>query len=437
MFLCLNRAIFAPRNIDIINITNDGIFTMSPSGSLPAFHYKGDYDKTYISYYNSNAEIKIITFDEKTHIISKPVTLFRSWGSGDDHAGPAILVLSHQSGQNSIHNGKILVASSEIFDDPSMKVIRSANPEDINKWETPITFDKNGLYPSLFEMNDGTIFLFYMKRDIPEKGDRAQCYKISIDGGITWSERKILFLPNDSWIIYGAYASNPENNQIHAMFNLAKFIPEFDSWYKDIYYAYYDHKTGAWKQANGEEYSLPITIPKAELVYKTDSTKGKEDHTWLSDLRVDSSDHPLLLSITNVDYSTTGHTPGINPNFRGIVQLHTYVGGKWENEIISDNGSGQFGSYAYPAMAVFDSMDLNIVYLTPYNAYNKTDIEVWHKNDFGWYRLQILTTNKTGYSFRPQTVRNGNGLKILWCYTTNYQHHRGGNWSSKIFGFVN
>lgn len=436
LFLCLNKSIFVPRNFDIINITSNGIFTMSPSGSLPAFHYEGKHNRTYIGYYSSDAKVKIVSFDEETHFVSKPVTLFKSWGNGDDHAGPSVLVLSHQVGKNSIHNGKILVASSEIFDDPSMMVIRSSSPENITKWEDPITFDKNGLYPTLFEMNDGTIFLFYMKRDVPDKGDRAQCYKTSTDGGITWSDRHILFLPSDSWIIYGIYASNSTDSQIHAMFNLAKFIPEFDSWYKDIYYAYYDHQTETWKRANGIEYSMPITIAEAELVYETDMTQGEEDHTWLSDIKVDVNNKPHLLSITNVNYSKTGHTPGINPNFKGIVQLHTYQNGTWKTELVSENGSGQFGDYAYPAMAIFDPIDLNTIYLTPYNIYNKTDVEVWHKDYDNWQRINILTTNKEGYSFRPQSVRNSEKLKILWCYTTNYQHHRGKMWVSEIFGYI-
>jgi hypothetical protein len=363
-----------------IVIASDGILTMSPSGSHPAFHYDGVYSRTYIGFYSSDSKIKLLSWDENVKVLSDSVTLWSGWGDGDDHAGPSVLVLQHQTAENSIHNGKILAASSGVRNNPPLQVRRSTNPEDISSWEDPVTFDWEGLYPTLLELADGTIFVFYMKRDTPNKGDRSQCYKTSVDGGMTWSDRTILFQPNDSRRIYGIYYSNPNADQIHAMFNRCPAEPTFGSWYRDIYYAYYDKVASNWKRQDGTTYTLPVTPSTAELVYESDTTLGEEDHTWLSDIKVDGNDNPYLVSITNVDYACTGHTPGVNPEWNGTVQRHSYMDG-WNTEVISKNGAGQFGSYSYPAMAILDEEDMNTVYLTPYDNKDRTNLQKWQKID--------------------------------------------------------
>jgi hypothetical protein len=416
-------------------ITSDGIFTMSPSGSYPAFHYDGVYNRTYIGFYSSDSKVNLLYWDEDAKELSDSVNLWSDWGDGDDHAGPSVLVLQHQTGENAIHNGKILVATSGVRPEPPLQVRSSTNPEDISRWEDPITFDWDGLYPVLEELSDGTIYIFYMKRDIPNYGDRTQCYKTSVDGGTTWSDRTILFQADGSRRIYGIYYLNSNANQIHAMFNRCPLEPEFGSWYRDIYYAYYDKATDSWKRQDGTGYTLPITPSTAELVYESDTTPGKEDHTWLSDIKVDSDDNPYLISITNVDYAYTGHTPGINPEWDGVVQRHSYQDGSWITEVISENGAGQFGSYSYPAMAILDEEDMDTVYLTPYDDEKKTSLQKWQRIEATWTKVEDITQAYPGYHFRPTYVRNAAGFKVIWCYSERYEHHQRDKWESMLFAY--
>ncbi|MFH1547374.1 MAG: BNR-4 repeat-containing protein [bacterium] len=437
LFILLLHFFMDKEYFDGMLIASDGIFTMSPSGSLGAFHYSGENDRTYIGYYTSEAKVDIVFYDEEEKYLSNAVNLWSDWARGDDHSSPSVLVLLHQKGENSIHNEKILVASTAIYDDLPAQIRRSVNSEDISEWEDAYTFDIHVEYPTLIELSDGTIFLLYAKNSFPKDGERSQVYLISTDGGTTWSERQLLFDSDGTRRIYGIYYTNPDSTQIHGMFNLCPNSKEFGSWYKDIYYAYYDLDSDSWKKAVGEEYALPITPQSGDLVYKTDMTEGKEDHTWLSDIKVDENDSPYLVSINYKDYASNSHNPGNNPGWEGIVQRHNYIKGEWKTEIISEQGTGQFGSYSYPAMAVLDEDNVNIAYMTPYDRNKKTNLQKWEKSTDVWVKVEEITRNQSGYNFRPTYVRNAGRLKVLWCYTERYEHHRSGRWESKILGYPN
>lgn len=430
LFLSLNKEC-----CNCISITSDGIFTMSPSGTLPAFHHEGSYNRTYIGYYTSDAKVKLVYYDEDKKELGEPVTLWSDWAEGDDHAGPSVLVLQNQKGENSKHNGKILVASTAIFDDLPAQIRRSTYSENISEWEEPITFDIHVEYPTLVELQDGTIYLFYAKYSFPSSGDRSQVYIISTDAGETWSERHLLFEPNGVRRIYGIYYINPSGDHIHAMFNICPRDDNFGSWYKDIYYAQYDMETQKWSRADGTEYETPITPEVGDLVYETDMTEGEEDHTWLSDIKVDDYNSPYLLSINFKDYGSSGHNPGNNPGWEGIVQRHNFQNGEWKTEVISENGASQFGSYSYPAMAVLSEDNFDVAYLTPYDANNKTTVQKWKKENGVWAKIEDITSRQNGYNFRPTYVRNADRLKLLWCYTKKYEHHKGGKWESMVYGY--
>lgn len=425
---------------DCIVIASDGIVTMSPSGSHPAFHYHGIHRRTYIGFYSSDSTVKLTYWDETLGELGPEVTLWSEWGDGDDHAGPSVLVLQHQAGANAVHNGKILVATSGVRDDPPLQVRRSRQPETIVEWEEPITFDWEGLYPTLVELSDGAILVFYMKREIlngRNTGNTFQCYKESTDGGTTWSDRVILFAPAGARRVYGIYTTGPKGATVHAMFNLCPLEPTIGSWYRDVYYAHYDRASDLWQRADGTHYALPITPETGEIVYKSDATPGKEDHTWLSDIKVDQQGRPWLLSITNVDYAATGHTPGTNPGWNGAVQRHTYADSAWRTEVITENGAGQFGSYSYPAMAVLAESDPDVAFLTPYydSEGNNTRIEKWRCEHGQWTRVNVICSEYNGFHFRPSTVRNGGSLEIVWCCSEKYRHSRQGQWESTLLAY--
>ena len=219
------------------------------------------------------------------------------------------------------------------------------------------------------------------------------------------------------------------------MFNICPSNGEFGSWYKDIYYAYFDLDTQTWRKADNTEYSLPITPETGDLVYETDMTEGEEDHTWLSDIKVDENNNPYLVSVNFVDYGSSGHNPGNNPGWEGVVQRHNFSDGEWNTEIITENGASQFGEYSYPAMAILDESDLDVVYLTPYNHDEKTTLQKWSKFGDTWKKIEDITKNQVGYDFRPTYVRNAGELKVFWCYTEKYEHHRGDKWESMILGY--
>ena len=432
-------------------IEDNGIFTSSPTSPTAAMRYVGQHDRTYMGFYSStgsgNGLVEIGYWDEDDKTLSNAVTLWSGWGydssgqgPGDDHASPSVLVLQYQTGDNTVHNGKILVAAAEHVckntDKGRCQTRRTVNAEDISAWESPVLLESiNATYTRLEELSNGTIYLFYGLSHTAPNARSTFYYRTSMDAGASWSARTLLA---DTDVadegLYLLTCTNPEHTQIHCMFNRTGINDPLPGQqrYQDIYHVYYDLLSDKWKKIDGTEVTVTLSMSELDLVYATES---KKDWTFLWDIKTDSDGNPYLVSVTIDGFDAFELGEGKTPELDCSVRRHNYDDG-WQTEIVSCTGSGQFGTYTYPAGAVLDDSDVNIIYLTPYDAKRRTQLQKWQKVEVSWAKIEDITQSTEGWNFRPIAVRNGAGrFKILWCYTERYSHFDPGYWESMILAY--
>lgn len=432
-------------------VEDNGIFTSSPTSPTAAQRYVGTYDRTYIGFYSStgsgNGLIEIKYWDEDDKTLSDAVALWSDWGydssglgPGDDHASPSVLVLQYQSDDNAVHNGKILVAAAEHVckntDKGRCQTRRSVHAENISAWESPVLLESvNATYTRLEELNNGTVYLFYRLSHTAPNARSTFYYRTSTDAGASWSARTLLA---DTDVadegLYLLTCTNPEHTQIHCMFNRTGINDPLPGQqrYQDIYHVYYDLLSDEWRKMDGNEVTVPLSMSELDSVYATESN---EDWTFLWDIKTDGDGNPYLVSVTIDGFDAFELGEGKTPELDCSVRRHNYDDG-WQTEVVSSAGSGQFGTYTYPAGAVLDYSDVDTIYLSPYDANRRTQLQKWQKVDGSWVKIEDITQSTEGWNFRPIAVRNGAGkFKILWCYTERYSHFDPGYWESMIFAY--
>jgi len=432
-------------------VEDNGIFTSSPTTPTAAQRYVGTHDRTYIGFYSStgsgNGLVEIRYWDEDDKTLSDAITLWSDWGYdsngisiGDDHASPSILVLQYQIGDSAKHNGKILVAAAEhccsAKDKGRCQVRRSTNAEDISAWDNAVSIEStNATYTRLEELNDGTIYLFYRLSRVAPNAGATFYFRTSTDAGASWGARTLLAdtdVAGES--LYLITCTNPEHSQIHCMFNRVGVDDPAPGQkrYQDIYHVYYDFLSDKWKKMDGTEVTVLLSISELDVVYATESN---EDWTYMWDIKIDGDGNPYLVSVTIDEFGAFGLAEGKTPQLDCTVRRHHYRNG-WQTEVVSSTGSGQFGTYVYPAGAVLDDFEVDTIYLTPYDANRRTQLQKWQKVDGSWTKVEDITQGTPGWNFRPIAVRNGAGsIRVLWCYTERYSHFNPGYWESMLFAY--
>lgn len=432
-------------------IEDNGIFTASPTSPTAAQRHVGTHDRTYIGFYSSarsgDGLIQVRYWDEDDKTLSDAVTLWSDWGydsggrgPGDDHASPSVVLLQYQTGDNAIHNGKILVAAAEhccgAEDRGRLQTRRSTNAEDISAWNNAVSIESTrATYTRLEELNDGTVYLFYRLHYTAPKAKATFYYRTSTDAGASWSDRTLLAdtdIAGES--LYLMTCTNAEHTQIHCMFNRTGVNDPLPGQqrYQDIYHIYYDLLGDKWAKMDGTQAAVPLSMSEIDVVYATESS---EDWTFLWDIKTDGDGDPYLVSVTIDEFGAFELGVGKTPQLDCTVRRHNYSNG-WQTEVVSSAGSGQFGTYVYPAGAVLDDSDVDTMYLTPYDDSNRTQLQEWHRVEGSWTRAKDITQSTEGWNFRPIAVRNGAGsFRILWCYTERYSHFDPGYWESMIFAY--
>lgn len=432
-------------------IAADGIFEWFMD---PAVRYVGAHDRTYIGYYASTGAgdgwVGVKCWDENSKTLSQETMVWDNWGydggvPGDDHACPSLIVLRHQTGDNAIRNGRILIAAAEHGSRTEgkgrLETRRSSNPEDISSWESVVGIrTSRATYALLAEVSGGTIFLFTRLSHMPASGEFSWYYYTSTDAGDTWQGPELFFKSEWPALNYVMLDINSDGSEIHFILNRAKRDdPEDGFWrYRDVFYIYCD-SYGTWRTADGTARSLPLDFSDADhtpdLVYESDATPGEEDWTWLWDIRVDSNDEPYLLSVNQPDMGSWYRRALGKCNCAGDVLRHSYSDGSWQTETVCKTGI--FGDgYYYPAGAVLDERDMNTVYAAAFVDGGFTEIQKWQKVENNWKKTEDITQSSNGDNIRPMLVRNaGEHFKLLWSYVERYQGYKSGEWESMILAY--
>ena len=430
----------------VVEVAHDGIFTMSPTGSQPAYRYIGRYDRVYIGYFNSLNEIQILTYDRDANEFSPPVTLWQDWGSrcngmlGDDHANPAIVVLAHQNDPE--EKRKIVVASAE--HGCRLDVVKSVNQEDIEQWHEPIQLmNEKATYARLIELNDGTLWLIVRQSWADSNARATFFYFVSNDSGASWSGPNILVDTDDlrdASSIYLTSYQDRSNSRIHFMFNKVVYDDPVKGVhrYQDVYYAAYDYISDLWLGASGATLasSTPLILSRADPVYLTDSTPQEEDWTYLSDIKVDAEGAPFLLSLNNIGLGFVSRQLSCK---EAQIIRHSFVGGQWVNEVV-----GLSAIFNYTNMATFDQDDVGVVYGFEQNQYCYGELTRYRIGCDSEWCGERLTANTQGKSHaRPFAVIDADDgyprsrLRVLWSMIDeNYPGSPYTEWESSIFALI-
>ena len=339
-------------------VEDNGIFTASPTSPTAASRYVGTHDRTYIAFYSStgsgNGLIEIKYWDEGDKTLSGAVVLWSGWGydsggvgPGDDHASPSILVLQYQTGDNAVHNGKILVAVAEhccsAADKGRCQTKRSTNAEDISAWDSAVSIETtDATYTRLEELNDGTIYLFYRLHTAP-KAKATFYYRTSTDAGASWSARTLLAdtdVAGES--LYLITCTNPDHTQIHCMFNRTGMNDPVSGQqrYQDIYHVYYDSSSSKWKKMDGTEITVPLSMSEFDMVYST--TEQTAYLTTTDTIDINDSANYFILARRTASASGTVQTVRVKAGASGNAKVAIYADDSGEpGSLLQANNTGQ------------------------------------------------------------------------------------------------
>ena len=172
---------------------------------------------------------------------------------------------------------------------------RSKFSADISEWSQVPVFEGNCTYPQVHKRENGDLLLFYRRglHNIPRQTSGPWGYKISSDGGKTWTEFTEVFRKNDG----NVYASTEMGHDgvLHVAV-VWESPPEIGR--QDVYYIYM--KDGKWYNQHNEELPSPMGLSHLnDLKCKVYDTGGDKT-THIPDIFLDP-DGNLYLGICSVD----------------------------------------------------------------------------------------------------------------------------------------
>jgi hypothetical protein len=307
-----------------------------------------------------------------------------------------------------------------------MYLLTAKNPEDISEWETRRQLALNdtvayaGLsdtytYANICQLSgeNSRFYLFWRGADFKPN------FSLSNDKGKTWSQGKILILPER---IYGnrrpyyKIASN-KKDVIHFAFTDGHPNAEPTN---SIYYMRY--RDGALYKANDDKITdwsdLPVQPPQADVVY--DATKTNEK-AWIWDVAENSNGDPVIVysrfpnDTTHVYYYSVFE----NDQWSSFKLVNS---GKWFPQTPPGKKETEPN---YSGGIVLDPNDPTNVYLSVMKE-GKFEIEKWSTRDKGKsWKITAITAKSRFNNVRPFVVEKsskGDSVTVLWMNVQKYIH---------------
>lgn len=261
--------------------------------NLPAAQHR--HGKTFVVYPDKDQNPVTAVYDHALRRWSEPVVAGRKSLVTDDHGNPAMLI--DRKGYLHVFYG---------CHGGPMRYVRSVRPEDISEWKDMPEPAPRATYPQVFEMADGTIFLFYRNGNHTDDW----VYRTSGDGGDTWSGETVVIdgvPPRECW--YVQLARGP-GETLHAGFvwkddtnDLKAPGPEYVHRY-DLFHMWRD-TGGTWRNTAGQTLSLPLSKADAYRLCRVYDSQARNQLTGGSSVAVDRHGRPHLLFRVAGPYGTT------------------------------------------------------------------------------------------------------------------------------------
>ncbi|MCL7417784.1 MAG: BNR-4 repeat-containing protein [Halalkalicoccus sp.] len=376
-----------------------------------AVRYVGDRDRTYLCYLGgpTGRDIVAAAYDHETRAFM--TTVVDQSFSADDHTNPSVFVRE---------DGHVLLFWAGHNGD-ALHYTVSCDPEGVAAFGPHRRIEQESVtYPNPVRAPDGDdLYLFYRDRvytrDATDDkygymGDGNLYYRVSGDGGLTWSEQtQIITPPEGHYSMYFLPARGED--AIHFFFTDAERGGDAPKW--NIMYAAL--RGGAFYAAEGRRITgpdeLPMTIADLEVVY--DSTAPSNHYAWIWDAAVDDNGHPV------VAYATFPST-----------LAHVYRYARWDGTQWRDYHLAEAGRYVadrpielhYSGGLALDRNDPSVVY----GCVSQGDNSILKRfeTDTGgktWAETSV-TKHPLRRDIRPVVPRNaGDDLPVLWL-TGSYKH---------------
>ncbi len=380
-----------------------------------AIYHEGDHQRTYATWINSYGDIEVGYYDHSTGNISTAV--IEDNFQADDHNNPSLVIDS---------DGRLMIFYSEHATEKPIYMRKSVHPEDITGWEDRRSLDLNDAekYQSYSDTytytnpqylaQEDKLFMFWRGSDFKPN------YAVSQDGGKTWSDGRILILPDRKYRDRRSYLKVSSNGEdrIHLAFTDGHPRREPTN---SIYYMYY--QGGAFYKADGTKIKEigdePVSPGETSRVYNAAPSK---ERAWIWDVTGDEDGNPVLVYAKFPDNKTH------------IYSYARWDGSNWQNYEMIDSGpwfpetpEGQDEPEPnYSGGVVMDHENPNTVYLSRQKQ-GVFEIEQWSTSTGGesWDH-KVVTQNSEQDNVRPFAVRNaeeGNPLQFLWMKNTRYIHY--------------
>jgi len=390
-----------------------------------AVYHEGNHRRTYAGWIDNFGDLHVGYYDhDSEQVVSR--TIFNNL-EVDDHDNPSILI---------DEEGHLMVFFNSHGGPEGLYFIRSKNPEDISVWHEgrllklndPVQLEYgNESYtytnPVKLSEEEGRIFLFW--RGI----DGKPTYSTSENNGETWSEGKVLCLPERTYSFRRPYVKISTNGRDRIHITLTDGHPNKEE-ENSIYYMYY--RESAFYRANGEKIREEGTVPHQprdmDVVYDATITKQK---AWIWDIAEDNGGYPVLVYTRFPD---------------DLNHLYAYArwdGSGWVNHNLVNSGpwfpqtiEGEVETEPnYSGGIVLDHEDPSIVYLSVKRD-SVFEIEKWQTNNGGEsWSTEAITRGSSKDNIRPFAVRGaeeGNPLQVLWMQNTQYMHFAHPTWSPTL-----
>jgi len=378
-----------------------------------AVYYEGKHKRTYTGWVTSAGDIVVAYYDHQTQEIKNKMLYEKL--EADDHDNPTILIGK---------DGKLKIFFSKHARSFPIQLFVSAQPENIDEWEKPISLALNDTvaYKGLsntytyqnvvYLQNEKKYFIFWRGADFKPN------YSTSNDG-IHWSSGKIFVLPDRVYRDRRPYMKVSSDGKSRIDFAFTDGHPR-DEKNNSIYYMYY--VKGTFYKANGSKIKNigePVRPNEADIVY--DAYNSANPKGWIWDLARDKNGNPVLVYAKFPD--SANH----------LYCVAKWDGKKWINHELVNSGKyfprGPVGVRErepnYSGGICIDHEDPSILYLSV-ERNGIFEIERWTSKENGKWEVEPITKNSKKDNIRPFAVRNaksGNPVQVIWVTNDRYVHY--------------
>lgn len=239
--------------------------------------------RTYYAYQgsaSSNAHVCVRYYDHTTEGFSDEVIL-ATYPGGDTHGAPSIIIpkIGAWAGHVFVFYG---------YNAQAGYVRRATNPEDITSFGAAVSFETSMTYTNPIQVANGDLWVFYRWADpaYPDTNwpNRPLVYRVSSDGGATWSARTVVVTPKDTLPSGFCYAIvRNVGDTIHVAWMSYDGAVALGNYGKGPFHIYTTDKGATWRKSDGTALTLPIHNSDVGPIYAMTSTQ----ECYLTDLRLD------------------------------------------------------------------------------------------------------------------------------------------------------